>query len=101
MAPAVSAQLEPYVGPDDRDGFLVRTPYHEGFVHDLKDQVPSSHRRWWEDSKAWWVDAAFEDLLADLLLRYFDAFERVDADTGEVEYVGRGGVRARQGGLFQ
>lgn len=95
----MSARTEPYEGPDDRDGLLVQAPYHKGFIHDLKDQVPAANRRWWEDSKAWWVDAAFEDLLTDLLLRYFDEFERVDPDTGEVEYVGRGGVRARQGGL--
>ncbi|MDI7267501.1 MAG: hypothetical protein QME96_05865 [Myxococcota bacterium] len=96
----MSVRIEPCDGPGDRDGYLVQTPFHEGFIHDLKDQVPPSHRRWWDTSKAWWVDAECEDLLTDLLLRYFDGFERVDADTGEVEYVGRGGARARQGGLF-
>jgi len=94
-----SAQAEPFQGPDDREGFLVHTPYSEAFIDDLKEQVPSSDRRWWTESRGWWVSEEYWPVMAQLLLRYFDGYGLVDEATGEIEYVDRDGARAHQGGL--
>lgn len=93
-----NAQVEPYDGADGKDGLLVRTPYHEGFVAELK-ALPWKDRAWLPDT-GWWVAAAHEDVIGHLLLQYFGGFERIDAGTGEVEYVDSSGAVARQGRLL-
>lgn len=97
---SAAARMEAYPGPDDRDGFLVRTPFDDAFVEELKAMVPSADRRWWADSRAWWVAAEQEDLLVHLLLRRFGGYEVYDEDAGEVVIVGRDGRRAVQGGFL-
>lgn len=92
--------IEPYEGPEGRDGALVRTDYHEGFIAELKT-LPVPDRRWdYDGSGAWWVAASHEDLVGHYLIRYFGGFGKVDPDTGETDYVDASGEVTRQGGLF-
>lgn len=89
-------QIEPWEGPGDRDGYLVRTPYHEGFIAELKT-LSSADRRWdWDGTGAWWVAAEHEDVVRHWLVRYFDGYELVDADTGAVDFFTASGPQARQ-----
>lgn len=93
--------VEPMEGPEDRPGVLVRTPSkHDGFVADLKDEVPSSARRWWSDSRGWWVDEEFREATEFLLTTHFDGYDLIEPHTGEIVSVGRSGTRTRQRGLF-
>ncbi|GMV07393.1 MAG: hypothetical protein AMXMBFR53_36680 [Gemmatimonadota bacterium] len=89
-------QMEPWDGPAGRAGYLLRTPYHEGFIAELKT-LSSADRRWdWDGTGAWWVAAEHEDVVRHWLLRYFDAYEVVDVDTGAVDFFTAGGPQARQ-----
>ena len=87
-------------GPDDREGVVVKTPYHPGWLESLKAQVPWQDRRWWEDSRAWWVAAEHADVVEHLTLNVFGEVEVVDED-GVIETRTGGGERLRQGGLFE
>lgn len=86
-----SPRLEPYDG-----SLIVRTPYHPGFVDELKAMIPRAERSWVPESKYWLVDECHHDLLAHLISRYFGGYELVDTDTGEVTYVESDGSRSRQ-----
>lgn len=88
--------VEPYEGPAGRSGFLVRTPYSEGFVSELKT-LPKRDR-WWnlDESAAWWIAEEQIAKVGDWLVFYFGSFERVDAETGAIDIVTSRGVVARQ-----
>ncbi len=92
-------RFEPIPGPDDRDGYMLTSPYNEGFVAELKAMIPYRDRQWWASSKAWWIAASSFDVAVHLVRRYFGAHELIDADTGEVIHVGADGTRVGQGGL--
>lgn len=80
---------------DDRPGSLLDTPYNEDFVTDLKDSIPYPHRAWVPDEKLWWVAAEFADEAVKLAAHYFGEVRVTDED-GNEDWVGRGGVVARQ-----
>jgi len=56
-----------------KGGLVVLTPYHPGFIMDLKDAVPSKARtRNHKDSpKTWTVDAAYRSVVEALLAKHF------------------------------
>jgi len=89
--------IEPYPGRDDRDGFLVRTPYSDAFIEALKAQLPRQDRYWVADSSAWWIADDGWGLLTYLLLEHFGEYSTLDPDTGALDYVSSEGGRARQG----
>ena len=44
---------------------VIRTPYHGGFVAELKDSINHRQREWRPEEKVWWVDwAAADDAVA-------------------------------------
>lgn len=87
-------RIEPFDG-----SLIVRTPYHPGFVDELKAMVPWGERSWASESKYWLVDEEHEEIVVHLIRRYFGAHEVVDTDTGEVTLVEADGSRHRQEGL--
>ncbi len=88
------------VEPDgDEEGYLIRSPYHPGFVAFLKRNVPTEGRHWRQESKRWWVSKDAWGDVASLLLQYYDEYEFVDSNTGEVTYHTSSGHRIRQEGL--
>lgn len=93
-------RVEPCPDDEEREGFLLATPYSEGFVADLKGGVPARDRAWDAHGKRWWCAAEHAETVFALLLEYFGAYELVDEDTGELTHIDRSGARAVQGGLF-
>lgn len=88
-------RFEPYID-DGRDGYLLYSDYHPGFVAELKT-LPVRDRSWLPDpTKAWWIAAESFDLAVHIVRRYFGAHEIVDTDTGEVTLVEADGSRHRQ-----
>lgn len=89
------------VEPDgDGEGYLIRSPYHPGFVDDLKDTAARDRRHWRQESKRWWVSEDAWESVGRLILRHYDGYEFVDSDTGEVTYHLASGHRIRQEGIF-
>lgn len=86
-------------GPDDREGFLVRTPYRPHWVEQLKALVPSRDRRFFESSKGWWVAEEHRDGVQHITLECFGELEVID-ENGEVETLGGSGERVKQERLF-
>ena len=93
-------RVEPYPDDEEREGYMIATPYSEGFVADLKAAVPSRDRAWNAGSRMWWAEESHAETVFALLLEYFGAYELVDEDTGELTHIDRSGARAVQGGLF-
>lgn len=48
---------------------VVRTPYNEGFVADLKNNIPYSMRKW--EGGVWNVDPKYEEQATDITKKYF------------------------------
>lgn len=80
------------------DGLRVVTPYNRAFVDALKYAIPASARRWDGASKAWLVDPAYGQDVADLIQQHFGEQVTVPAATLStapqfkilrVEYIGR------------
>ena len=86
--------------PDEggRAGVLLRTPYDETFISDLKSSIPAADRKWLKDRGAWWVAAEHEQLATELAGFAFGAVIVIDADGDEI--VERDGRRTGQGRLF-
>lgn len=91
--------LEPCDGPDDRPGVLLRTPYSEIFIDQLKAQVPPDDRRWWADSKGWWVAEEWTEEAEEIAIHAFGEIQVVDED-GHTLIKTADGQRIRQEGLF-
>lgn len=91
-------RIETFPGRDDREGLMIQTPYHEGFVESLKSAVPWRDRAWDSSSKTWWVALEHEDALVELVVHHFGDYALV-RDDGSVDIVTAGGEVLRQGGL--
>jgi len=99
----MTARFEPYVldpyrpDGDGRDGWLLHTTYHPGFVDDLKSRLRHGDRVWLPDpTTAWWIAADNFDVVAHIVSRYFGAYEIIDAESGELVIVEADGGRYRQ-----
>lgn len=61
-----------FVWTDQMSGaILVRTPYKEGFVRDLKDKIPKSGRRWKPNERVWEIEPQFTDAVVRILRTYY------------------------------
>lgn len=78
---------------DDRPGFLVRAPYHEGFREEVKG-LPAADRRWVPHEGAWWVAEGHREWIERLMQDLFGHVEIVDED-GAIETISPG-ARSRQ-----
>jgi hypothetical protein len=78
---------------DDRPGFLVRTPYHEGFREEVKG-LPTADRRWVPHEGAWWVAEDYREWAERRTQELFGYVEIVDED-GAIETISPG-ARSRQ-----
>ncbi len=55
-----------------RDGWIhCRTPYHEDFIMDLKNDIPHSARKYNRDEKIWLVEASYAEDLEKIVRKYF------------------------------
>lgn len=93
--------VEPGVpGRDDRPGLLVRTPYDERLVEELKSQIPRPDRYWNPEGEgAWWVAEEHEELVMFLLHQHWPEVMVCGAEGEPDLLVGRGGVVFEQGRL--
>ena len=72
--PELIPAIEPDVpGRDGRSGLLLRAPYREGLVAELKRALPRPHRYWDEGVGAWWIDAREEEHAERIVLRHSPA----------------------------
>lgn len=91
---------------------LIWTPYHGGFVQELKVAIPYTSRAWDKERKAWRVDAGHGTTLKRLVFKYFhediglpaaSTPARVEQRLLEVHYIGackdRGSERSAFGML--
>jgi hypothetical protein len=54
-------------------GYHLHTPYHKGFVEDLKTQLPGHARRFDKTTKAWWVSEPYlTAAVLDIIAAWFD-----------------------------
>jgi hypothetical protein len=84
----------PLMGP-----MVLRTPFSEGLVTDLKAEVPPYAREWDPDRKAWEIsDAALRPLVERIVLKHFPSLQVLTVD-GEDQIVDRLG-RATQARLL-
>jgi len=60
----------------DRSHFKIWSPYNEGFVADIKRQIPKHARGWDKDERCWRVDTYWFGNVQVLLPRYFPDMER-------------------------
>lgn len=55
-----------------KDGWLhCRTPYDADFVNILKAKIPASHRKWDGIDKIWKVDPSKDEVLVEIITRFF------------------------------
>lgn len=89
-------QLERGVpGPkDDRPGLLLRAPYNEQFIDELKSTLPGADRYWSPALEGWWLAEECEDAVVELVLYHYGEVMLLDPDGGD-ELIDRHG-RARQ-----
>jgi hypothetical protein len=52
-------------------GAVVRTPYLEDFVSDLKEAVPAAYRHWDKIEKFWYIEPTYARVAAELFVSYF------------------------------
>lgn len=92
-------RIEPCrVGPDGRPGVLVRTPFDEAVIEQLKT-IPTKDRRWWPEVGAWWVSAEQADLAEHFVRSRWDEVDVVGLDGG-ITTETKGGHRIRQESIF-
>lgn len=58
---------------------VVKTPYNQALVNELKSRLPYAERRYDRDLKAWLVDVKHGQAVADLIERYYG--ERISVPT--------------------
>jgi hypothetical protein len=92
MARSVPSIAVSHEKPFGRDGYEVRTPYHPAWLDRMKARVPSADRRWWEDSKAWWIAAEQRDFIERITLELFGEVDLID-ENGEVHTKSKDGQR--------
>jgi hypothetical protein len=93
--------IEPGVADDrGRDGMLLRFPFHEGAVEDLKEEVATPSRRWQPDLGGWWVAREYRDTAVHVLLSYFPEVMILGEAGEDDELLARDGSRLAQGRLF-
>lgn len=92
----MSVQLERGVpGPrDDRQGLLLRAPYNETFIDEIKSTIPQSDRYWSPALEGWWLAEECEDTAIALLLEHYGEVMLIDPNGGD-ELIDRHG-RSRQ-----
>lgn len=55
-----------------KDGWIhVRTPFSREFVDELKKKLSRAHRRWSPEEKVWMVDPSQDDLIVEIVTKYF------------------------------
>lgn len=59
-------------------GCSIRTPYHSGFVDDLKLNVPGFARSWDKSRRRWTVDDAYVELALRIVGRHFPGYTLED-----------------------
>lgn len=78
-------ELSPHAHPENpRLTIILRTPYHRGFVEQLKESIPAAHRAYDPKTFAWWTDEAHRDAAIKLVLRYWPRIQIVG--DGEEDY---------------
>jgi hypothetical protein len=82
---------------DGRPGLLVRTPFYQGFIDDVKAAVPQPDRYWSDDKQGWWVAPGYEAAVVQLITTAFGG-GRIIAPEGDVVFDHNG--RAEQGRLL-
>lgn len=59
-------------------GAVIRTPYLQDFVDELKETVPAAYRHWDRENKQWYIEPSYANEAAELFFSYFpdgDSFE--------------------------
>jgi len=57
---------------DMREGYMIAFKYDEELIESLKSSIPHTERRYYPESKHWWVSISYESVL-DKLFTNFDA----------------------------
>lgn len=94
------ARTLPRIAPQayyDRDGYTLRTPHSQAFLHVFRAQVPRQSRAWRRGH--WWVADEYADVVRHLIREHFGEYAEVD-DAGRTVIVTPTGERIAQGGLF-
>ena len=53
-------------------GYWLQTPFNQGFIDDLKGEIPKYAREWDAFRKMWWVSQDYEEEVLLLARRYYD-----------------------------
>lgn len=59
-------------------GVILKTPYLQEFVSDLKREIPQRHRSWDPEAKVWQVDSFYADIAADIFFHHFPDGEEIN-----------------------
>jgi len=82
-----------------RPGVLVKTPFSDAFLLQLKGMVPSGDRWWNEHAKGWWVAIVHQDVMEHIVREVFGSVEIEDED-GNVICLTAAGEKLYQEPLF-
>ncbi len=82
-----------------KPGFLVKTPYDDFFLEQLREMVPVRDRWFNRPRKGWWIAEEHRDVILHLVREAFGgAIVVVDEDGREITH--EGGERLEQGKLL-
>lgn len=84
----LSVYEDPAQRPKPRPGFLLRTPYVEGFVDDLK-RLPAADRQW--TGEAWWIAERHEARVLEMVIAMYGGLTIINPGQAADEVVDRHG----------
>ncbi len=56
----------------ERSTLVLRLPYNEPCIEDIKNTIPHRARTWDPTLKAWYIGLPYFDTLTNLLIKHFD-----------------------------
>lgn len=73
-----------------RPGVLVKTPFSDAFLLQLKAMVPRDGRWWNEYASGWWVAIPYRSVVEHLVRDIFGTYELEDEDGQVITYTPAG-----------
>lgn len=66
---------KPTIEEHDEHHDIVRTPYSEAFVKELKETLPAEDRKWDGFERGWIINKHHRGVVTDIVLNHFDEVE--------------------------
>lgn len=82
-----------------RVGVLLRAPYSDRLITDIKREIPSNEREYSPASEGWWVARRYQQRAIRIALRYNASVLVLGEGGAPDQLVDRSGRRAEQGRL--